>query len=68
MNPLIQFRRVIQRSEAEAFAKENGLLYIEASAKTAEGVDSAFIDTAKDVMIKNKAKGNTEEVILFLLS
>lgn len=32
-------RRVVQRAEAQAFADDNGLLYVEASAKSAEGVD-----------------------------
>ena len=32
-------RRLVQRAEAQAFADDNGLLYVEASAKSAEGVD-----------------------------
>jgi len=42
-------KRVIQRAEAQAFADENGLLYVEASAKSAEGVDEAFMRTAECV-------------------
>lgn len=50
-------RRVIQRPEAMAFATENGLEYIEASAKTADGVDEAFIGTAERIWDKIKNGG-----------
>lgn len=39
-------RRAVQKSEGEEFAKENGLLFMETSAKTADGVDPAFLRTA----------------------
>lgn len=45
-------RRAVQAPEAEAFAAENGLMYIEASAKTGDGVDEAFIKTAESVWAK----------------
>jgi hypothetical protein len=32
-------RREVSRAEAEQFAKEEGLLFVEASAKTGENVD-----------------------------
>lgn len=35
----LEDQRAISREEAEAFAKENGLLYIETSAKSASNVD-----------------------------
>ncbi len=38
--------------EAKAFAAENGLYYIEASAKTGEGVDEAFLGTAQRIWDK----------------
>ena len=41
--------------EAEKFAEENGLLFLEASAKTGENVDEAFIQTAEKVIEKIKA-------------
>lgn len=50
-------RRVIQRAEAQAFAEENGLEYIEASAKTSDGVDEAFIGTAERIWDKIKNGG-----------
>lgn len=42
-------RRVITTEEAQEFAKSNGLLYVESSAKTGQGVDDAFEDTTKDI-------------------
>eukprot|EP00605_Chrysophyceae_sp_TOSAG23-4_P001368 GSChrysophyteH1.ASY1.ANO1.1488.1 assembled CDS len=36
-------RRVVPREDAEAFAEDNGLEYMETSAKTADGVDDAFL-------------------------
>jgi hypothetical protein len=50
-------RRVVQRSEAQAFADENGLEYIETSAKNADGVDDAFIRTAERIWEKQKTGG-----------
>lgn len=45
-------KRVIQKEEAEHFARENGLMYVEASAKTALSVDDAFLETAKVIWEK----------------
>ena len=42
-------RRVITTEEGQEFAKANGLLYVESSAKTGKGVDDAFEDTTKDI-------------------
>lgn len=50
-------KRVIPRAEAQAFADENGLEYIEASAKSAEGVDDAFVHTAERIWEKMKSGG-----------
>jgi Ras-related protein Rab-2A len=47
-------KRVIQREEAQSFADENGLFYIETSAKSADGVDDAFLKTAEAVWDKMK--------------
>lgn len=54
-------RRAVLKSEGEEFAKEHGLIFIEASAKTADGVDPAFLQTAELVyekMTSGKYLGN----------
>jgi hypothetical protein len=51
------YRRVIQRAEAQAFADENGMEYIETSAKSADGVDEAFMSTAERIWEKSKSGG-----------
>jgi hypothetical protein len=51
------------KSEGEEFAREHGLIFIEASAKTAEGVDAAFLQTAELVyekMTTGKIAGQNE--------
>jgi hypothetical protein len=42
----------VKREEGEAFARENGLVFMETSAKTAANVEEAFIDTAKEIYRK----------------
>eukprot|EP01016_Furgasonia_blochmanni_P043112 TRINITY_DN580_c0_g1_i11.p1 TRINITY_DN580_c0_g1~~TRINITY_DN580_c0_g1_i11.p1 ORF type:complete len:251 (+),score=54.00 TRINITY_DN580_c0_g1_i11:67-819(+) len=44
--------RQVQFSEGEKFAKENGMIFIETSAKTSEGVDEAFLKTAEVILGK----------------
>lgn len=46
--------RTVTRSEGEKFAKENGLVFIETSAKTAQNVDEAFTGTARTILDKIK--------------
>ncbi|GKT27397.1 Ras-related protein Rab-2 [Aduncisulcus paluster] len=41
--------REVERAEGEEFAKRHGLIFIETSAKTAENVEKAFIDTARSI-------------------
>ncbi|RYH04738.1 hypothetical protein EON65_46650 [archaeon] len=41
--PLHHTRRVITTEEGQAFAEDHGLAYIETSAKSADGVDEAFL-------------------------
>ncbi|KAL7219101.1 hypothetical protein ACSBR2_012222 [Camellia fascicularis] len=45
-------RRAISKEEGEQFAKENGLLFLEASARTAQNVEEAFIKTAAKILQK----------------
>jgi GTPase SAR1 family protein len=42
-------KRAISKEEAEKFAAQFDLVYIETSAKTADGVDEAFLGTAERV-------------------
>jgi Ras-related protein Rab-2A len=42
-------RRAVQTEEGEQFARENGLFFIETSAKTAQNVEEAFISTARHI-------------------
>ncbi|KAL9673824.1 hypothetical protein QQ045_030086 [Rhodiola kirilowii] len=45
-------RRAVSTEEGEQFAKENGLIFMEASAKTAQNVEEAFITTAATIYKK----------------
>jgi len=45
--------RQVSRDEAEAYAKEAGLLFFEISAKTGEGVTEIFTDIAKKIPIEH---------------
>eukprot|EP00245_Coleochaete_scutata_P002086 TRINITY_DN12687_c0_g1_i1.p1 TRINITY_DN12687_c0_g1~~TRINITY_DN12687_c0_g1_i1.p1 ORF type:complete len:212 (-),score=36.69 TRINITY_DN12687_c0_g1_i1:762-1397(-) len=45
-------RRAVSTEEGEQFAKENGLVFMETSAKTAHNVEDAFIKTAAKIYQK----------------
>ncbi|GER29522.1 RAB GTPase homolog B1C [Striga asiatica] len=45
-------RRAVSKEEGEQFAKENGLLFLEASARTAQNVEEAFTKTATKILEK----------------
>ncbi|CAH8341685.1 unnamed protein product [Eruca vesicaria subsp. sativa] len=45
-------RRAVTTEEGEQFAKEHGLIFMEASAKTAQNVEEAFINTAATIYKK----------------
>eukprot|EP00474_Spongospora_subterranea_P008538 CRZ08996.1 hypothetical protein [Spongospora subterranea] len=48
----LEHRRQIPKEEGEAFAKDNGLIFFETSAKTATNVEEAFIKTAEQIYSK----------------
>eukprot|EP01132_Coremiostelium_polycephalum_P004582 gene4582-5719_t len=48
----LEHKRAVTYEEGEQFAKENGLIFLETSAKTASNVEEAFINTAKEIYQK----------------
>jgi Ras-related protein Rab-2A len=44
--------RAVSVEEAQAFADQHNLIYVETSAKSGNNVDAAFINTAKEIMQK----------------
>ena len=54
-NPTLRRRRrEVSREAAELWAKEEGLLFMEASAKSGDNVNEAFQQAARDVVLKIK--------------
>jgi len=45
----LEHRRQVSREEGESFAQENGLVFLETSAKTAANVEAAFVKTAEKI-------------------
>ena len=45
-------RRQVSYEEGRRFAKENGLIFMETSAKTKENVQEAFLETSKQIYMK----------------
>lgn len=43
-------KREVLAEEGEAFAKEHGLIFMETSAKTANNVEAAFLETARQIV------------------
>ncbi|MFS7898872.1 putative small GTP-binding protein [Helianthus anomalus] len=48
----LSHRRAVSREEGEQFAKENDLLFLEASARTSQNVEEAFLKTAEKILQK----------------
>jgi Ras-related protein Rab-2A len=45
----LHHRREVSTEEGAKFAEEHGLIFLETSAKTAENVDKAFVNTAEKI-------------------
>lgn len=45
----LESRRAVTYEEGKKFAEENGLIFLETSAKTAENVEEAFVATANKI-------------------
>ena len=52
----LDHRRQVSREEGEKFAQENGLIFLETSAKTAANVEEAFINTATKIYVTQHAQ------------
>lgn len=50
----LEHRRAVSTKEGEVFAQENGLVFLETSAKSAANVETAFIRTAENIYSKIK--------------
>ncbi|XP_038996108.1 ras-related protein RABB1c-like [Hibiscus syriacus] len=48
----LAYRRAVSTEEGEQFAREQGLIFMEASAKTAQNVEEAFLSTASKIYKK----------------
>ncbi|KAJ6253990.1 ras and ef-hand domain-containing protein [Anaeramoeba flamelloides] len=54
--------RIVDQSKAEEYAKENGIMYCETSAKTGEGVKEMFFNLAKELPIITQQENSDLEL------
>lgn len=58
----IDRERLVERSEGENFARTNGMLFMEASAKTKEGISQIFIEAVNKILEDPELLTNTAPV------
>lgn len=57
----LERRRAVSTEEGEQFARDNGLIFLETSAKTAANVEEAFLRTAQ--LIMEKIQNGTLDIV-----
>lgn len=64
----LDHKRSVSTEEGEAFARKHGLVFLEASAKTGESVEEAFITTSAKVLeqVNNGVFNLQDEVSRFI--
>lgn len=60
--------REVTHEEAEQWAKEEGMLFVEASAKSGLNVEQAFVDASCDILAKIKQGVFDDHTVRLLLS
>jgi len=64
----LEEKRVVKKEEGEQFAKENGLVFMETSAKSSDHVEEAFMNTAEEIYKKiQKGEINIDDEVCYII-